>query len=400
MAAWLEGQRWYASKSRHVTGLQVEDAVAIADAPPLLVNLVQARFASGSHELYQLPVVLLPADQVGDRTVVWRHEDWTAVDAVADPELVRELLRQMEAEQSLDGETGTFRFQRVELTGQRPSRGRRCVRWASSSPTPRSCSARTTVLKVFRRLEPGINPELEVLQFLTRREFANIAPLQGWYAYEGRAFGSTLGVAQRFLSDAVGGWEMALDQIGTDPAAFLVELGRLGAVTARLHNCLASDPGDPAFSPEEPSAESMSLLTATIDEDIERVFARLPDDERVAPIAGRGQDVREQIAMRAQIGAGGRAIRTHGDYHLGQTLHRPGCRGLGDHRLRGRAGAAAVRAPSEAQPAARRGRHAALAGLRHLRLADHARDPGAGRVRGTGAPDVPRELLLHRGCRH
>jgi maltokinase len=68
----------------------------------------------------------------------------------------------------------------------------------------------------------------------------------------------------------------------------------------------------------------MSLLTATIDEDIERVFTRLPDDDRVAPIAGRGQDVREQIAMRAQVGTGGRAIRTHGDYHLGQTLHRPG----------------------------------------------------------------------------
>ncbi len=180
-----------------------------------------------------------------------------------------------------------------------------------------------TVLKVFRRLEPGINPELEVLQFLTRREFANIAPLQGWYEYDGRSFGATLGVAQRFFSDAVGGWELALDQIATDPAAFLIELGRLGAVTARLHNCLASDPGDPAFSAEEPSAESMSLLTATIDEDIERVFARLPDDERVAAIAGRGQDVREQIAMRTQIGAGGRAIRTHGDYHLGQTLHTP-----------------------------------------------------------------------------
>jgi trehalose synthase-fused probable maltokinase len=131
-------------------------------------------------------------------------------------------------------------------------------------------------------------------------------------------------VAQRFFGDAVGGWELALDQIATDPAAFLPELGSLGAVTAQLHNALASDSGDPAFSPEEPSAESMSLLTATIDEDIERVFVRLPDDERVAAIAGRGQDVREQIAMRAQTGPGGRAIRTHGDYHLGQTLHMPG----------------------------------------------------------------------------
>jgi trehalose synthase-fused probable maltokinase len=91
-----------------------------------------------------------------------------------------------------------------------------------------------------------------------------------------------------------------------------------------MHNVLASDAGDPAFSPEEPSNEALSLLTATVDEDIERIFVRLPDDEAVAPILGRGQDVRERLATRAQIGAGGRAIRTHGDYHLGQTLCTPG----------------------------------------------------------------------------
>ncbi|HXD65227.1 MAG TPA: phosphotransferase [Solirubrobacteraceae bacterium] len=326
VAAWLEGQRWYASKSRHITGLEFEESVAIADAPPLIVNLVQTRFASGTHELYQLPFALLAADQVNGRPVVYATEDWTAVDAVADPELVRELLRQIDAEQTLEGESGSFRFQRVELSGPLPLDA--AVRPIGVEQSNSSIVfGDETVLKVFRRLEPGINPELEVLQFLTRREFANIAPLQGWYEYDGRSFGATLGVAQRFFSDAVGGWELALDQIVTDPAAFLPELGSLGAVTAQMHNCLASDGSDPAFSPEEPSAESMSLLTATIDEDIERVFVRLPDDERVAAIAGRGQDVREQISMRAQTGVGGRAIRTHGDYHLGQTLHRAGGKG-------------------------------------------------------------------------
>ncbi|MGH2895167.1 MAG: maltokinase N-terminal cap-like domain-containing protein [Solirubrobacteraceae bacterium] len=322
VSTWLEGQRWYASKSRHVTGLQVEESVAIADAPPLIINLVQARFASGSHELYQLPFALLSAELVGDRPVVCATEDWTAVDAVADPELVRELLRQIEADQVVEGESGAFRFQHVESEPTQPLPLDAPVRPMGVEQSNSSIVfGEETVLKVFRRLEPGINPELEVLQFLTRREFANIAPLQGWYEYEGKSFTATLGVAQRFFSDAIGGWELALDQIATDPAAFLPELGSLGAVTAQLHNCLASDAADPAFSPDEPSAESMSLLTATIDEDIERVFVRLPDDERVAAIAGRGQDVREQISMRAQTGAGGRAIRTHGDYHLGQTLH-------------------------------------------------------------------------------
>ncbi len=131
-------------------------------------------------------------------------------------------------------------------------------------------------------------------------------------------------MAQRFFPDATGGWEMALERIVTDPEGLLEDLGQLGTVTAELHNVLASDGGDPAFSPDEPSSESLSLLTATIDEDIERIFVRLPDDERVAAIAGRGQDVREKINMRSQLVLGGRAIRTHGDFHLGQTLHTPG----------------------------------------------------------------------------
>jgi len=57
-----------------------------------------------------------------------------------------------------------------------------------------------------------------------------------------------------------------------------------------------------------------------VDEQIERIFVDLPDDERVAPIAGRGQDVRERLHLLSSIGAGGRIIRTHGDFHLGQTM--------------------------------------------------------------------------------
>jgi trehalose synthase-fused probable maltokinase len=84
---------------------------------------------------------------------------------------------------------------------------------------------------------------------------------------------------------------------------------------------LGSEPFDPDFAPEEPSGENLSLLTATIDEEIERLFVDLDDtDERVAPIAGRGQDARERLQALSHIGAGGRLIRTHGDYHLGQTM--------------------------------------------------------------------------------
>jgi trehalose synthase-fused probable maltokinase len=87
-----------------------------------------------------------------------------------------------------------------------------------------------------------------------------------------------------------------------------------------MHTVLASDSSDPSFSAEEPSAEALALLVATVDEEIEQVFASLPDDPELAPIAGRGEEVRERLRIRSHVGATGRVIRHHGDYHLGQVL--------------------------------------------------------------------------------
>ncbi len=105
-----------------------------------------------------------------------------------------------------------------------------------------------------------------------------------------------------------------------DPGGFLERIEALGTVTGEMHTVLGSEPLDPAFAPDEPSTESLSLLTATVDEQIERIFVDLPEDAAIGPIEGRGQDVREQLQALSSIGAGGKVIRTHGDYHLGQTM--------------------------------------------------------------------------------
>jgi trehalose synthase-fused probable maltokinase len=66
------------------------------------------------------------------------------------------------------------------------------------------------------------------------------------------------------------------------------------------------------------------MLTATVDEEIERVFLDLPDDvEALEPIRARGEEIRERLRQRTQTGAAGRVIRCHGDFHLGQTLWSP-----------------------------------------------------------------------------
>jgi maltokinase len=320
VAEWLARQRWYATKSRQIATLDFEQAIALESGSPLVLVLAQTGFATGTHELYQLPLSFVAPDELGRREAIQRGPGWVAVDAVADPELGRELLRAIDDERTIQTDEGCARFVRVGSGG--PLRHDAAVRPMGVEQSNSSIVfADETVLKVFRHLEPGINPELEMLRFLTEHGFESIAPLQGYYEYESRSLHATLGVAQRFMAGAVGGWELALDRIGTDPAAFLISIEALGEVTAALHNALASDNEAPAFAPEEPSQEALALLVATLDEDIDRVFLRLPDDERVAALAGRGQDVRERISHRAQLGIGGRLIRTHGDFHLGQTLH-------------------------------------------------------------------------------
>ncbi|MBV9006006.1 MAG: hypothetical protein JO181_15200 [Solirubrobacterales bacterium] len=318
---WIRHQRWYASKSRAVAGIEIVETTTLTEEPLLLLALVQTRFATGTHELYQLPLTLRPAAATPEDGAIAFTDHWVAYDALAAPDRLGAVLRRMDQEAEIDASEGHFSFHHTDAVVPSDDASARLIGVEQSNSSV--VFDERLVLKVFRKLEPGVNPELEVLRFLTYRGFANIAPLHGWYEYEGQALATTLGIVQSYLPDAVGGWELALDEIVSRPDSFLERLGSLGAVTAHMHNVLASDATDPAFSPEEPSSEALSLLTATIDEDIERIFTRLPDDERLAPIAGRGQDVRERLAARAQAGTPGRVIRTHGDYHLGQTLHTP-----------------------------------------------------------------------------
>jgi len=319
---WVQQQRWYASKARSVAGIEIAEMVTLRDEPPLVLALVETRFGTGTHELYQLPLAIRPPSEVPRGHSIAHTEDWAVYDALAEPEQAHELLRRIAAGDEIETEDGHFGFHPFE-DAENLSEVSDVRLMGVEQSNSSLVFDEHTVLKVFRKLEAGVNPELEVLRFLTYRGFPNIAALHGWYDYEGQAFAATLGVAQAFLPDAIGGWELALDEITTAPDAFLERLGTLGTVTAQLHDTLASDATDPAFSPEEPSQEALGLLTATVDEDIERIFLRLPDDSRLAPIAGRGQDVRERLASRTQIGVTGRVIRTHGDYHLGQTLHTP-----------------------------------------------------------------------------
>jgi len=317
---WVVAQRWFGSKAREVTSLGVLDMVPLRLEPRLLASvMVEARFAPGTHEVYQVPVAFRPVEEGWSESVISETGGLTIYDALADPEEGQALLELMRANARLESEHAVSEFHWVE--GTRDPGPSAVVRPMGAEQSNSSLVFdEALALKLYRRVEAGINPELELLRFLTDRGFESVPALAGWYEYTGRLMEATLGVMQEFLPGARDGWELALDELGSEPEAFLERVRALGEVTGGLHTALGSDASNPAFAPEEPSSEALGLLTATIDEEIERIFLDLPEEESVEPIAGRGEDVREQLRLLTHVGSAGKVIRTHGDYHLGQTI--------------------------------------------------------------------------------
>jgi maltokinase len=318
LADWLLDRRWFGSKARDVASIHVLDVVAVHDGPPALSSaLVEARYPGGTHDVYQL--LLGVGSNGGDDAVIDDVRGVTVYDAFADPracELLGGLLREGA---ELHGEHARVEFHWLE--GVEPPRPGADVRPIGAEQSNTSIVFDDKlVLKAFRRVEAGDNPELEMLRFLSERDFPHIAELGGWYQYEGELMDATFGVVQRFVPNARDGWELALDELGDDPERFVTRLRDLGAVIGRMHTVLASDPTDPAFAPEDPSDESLALLTATIDEEIESLFLELPEIDAVAPIAGHAAEVRDRLQLLSHVGARGKLIRTHGDLHLGQTM--------------------------------------------------------------------------------
>jgi maltokinase len=316
----VRSRRWFGSKTEEVARASVVDGVVVRSQPPMLVTAVtEIRFHTGTHELYQLLLGVRPRGDDAPGDVIEATEGWIVYEALADPALARELVSLMRGENTIHGDEAVVEFRAANLGGYGPD---------LSDARPLSAEQSNTsivfgdelILKAYRRLEAGINPELELLRFLTELGFPNVAALAGWYEYSGRLIDATLGILQAYLPGARDGWELALEEIPVAPDRFLARLRRLGEVTGELHGALASDSLDPDFAPEEPSAESLSLVVATVDEEIERIFLELPEDERLDPIAGRGEEVRERLRLISHAGPIGRVIRTHGDYHLGQVL--------------------------------------------------------------------------------
>jgi len=307
LVEFVTGQRWFGSKTRDVVQANIVDRAIVSTADPALeLLLVEIRFDTGTHDTYQL----LRGD---------------GLDVLSEPDAATALVRLIRRGTSVAGQEGAVELIPVPASFAGVPEDVAVTRQIDAEQSNSSVVlGDQLILKVFRRLEPGVNPELELLRFLTEHGFPHIARLAGWYQYVGRPMESTLGILQQFVPDGRDGWDLALDSLVDRTEWFLYELERLGEVTGELHTVLGSDSNDPSFAPEQTSTESLGLLTATVDEEIEAIFLDLPDyDPELEPLLGRGEEVRERLRLLTNLGGVGRVIRHHGDFHLGQALHTP-----------------------------------------------------------------------------
>src|SRR3954470_15297120 len=252
---WVVSQRWFASKTREVSHIEIIDSVTLRDeSPQLNLCLVEARFPVGTHETYQVPLGLRPSDDGWTGTKIYEADGWVVYDALQDPATGRELLHAMRSNR----DEGEFSFR---WTGGAELGGTVDVRPVGVEQSNSSIVfGDELIMKAFRKVEPGVNPELELLRFLSARRFPHIASLAGWYEVEGRHISATLGILQEFLAGARDGWELALDELGSDPDGLLDRMESLGVVIGEMHSALASDNSNPDFAPVEPSTEALSIL--------------------------------------------------------------------------------------------------------------------------------------------
>jgi trehalose synthase-fused probable maltokinase len=315
VVAFVRDQRWFGAKGSEVTGARPVDRAELRRDPSLVDALFEIRYGSGTHDLYQL---ILGSGGDGPHVAGDAHE------AAADPAFARSLVELIGRGAMLEAGEGTIEFCGMASRAREPA-AFADVRAVGVEQTNTSIVIdERLIVKLYRRVEAGVNPELELLHFFATHGFQHVPALWGWWSYAGTLFSGSLGMVQEFIAGAVDGWTLAQRELGSEPEAFVARTRHLGEVIGGMHAVLASEPDDPAFAPENASQESLALLTATVDEQIEDAFLGLPETDATAPIVGRGDAIRSLLRDLSTVGSVGKRIRHHGDLHLGQMLSRDG----------------------------------------------------------------------------
>jgi maltose alpha-D-glucosyltransferase / alpha-amylase len=381
LPAYMPKQRWFGGKARVIRETRIADWIWLRreDSPAALV-LVEVSYSDGSVETYDVPLGIATGDaaeaiqesRAGAVLCDLRFRDRPGVlhDALADDEVCRTLLEALQSGRRITGKGGTaegFPTEALkEIDGDAATM--KVVRGSAEQSNTSILFGGRLILKLFRRLEHGPNPDFEIGRYLTEHSsFEGIPALAGGIEY-GASAGerSTLAMMQELVPNQGDGWKMTLDELsryyeqcatlrdaheahGASDTGTLIALSAeeiphsvrqriglyidsaaaLGRRTAQMHLALGASTEDAAFRPEPLTAADLKELVAALREHAIDVFAALkaslpglPDEvvDRAALTLGQRRRILDRFRSLEQIDPNVVRIRIHGDYHLGQVL--------------------------------------------------------------------------------
>jgi maltose alpha-D-glucosyltransferase/alpha-amylase len=355
----LEPQRWYGSKGEKVKRARLGDhALWEAGGRTWLVSLFEVESTAGAAQ-YFVPLALAwdEAEEARARSlapaIVARVRQLAEVgvlaDAFADEPFCREVVAAIGAGREVPAMQGVLRFVPTRAFGEIAGPGVASLQvrrgTGQSSNTVVTLGERL-FLKGYRRLQPGVNPEVEVGRFLTEvARFPHCVPLAGSLEHAG-ADGTvtTLALLQGYVENDGDGWSYTLDYLerfldarrtAAEPpppdahGGFAALMQTLGTRTAELHRALALRTGDPAFDPESFGPADLDAWKAKVREALHATVAALESHRRemTVPVRLEAQELlaaRERLLERIDACGlprdGTLKARSHGDFHLGQVL--------------------------------------------------------------------------------
>ncbi len=387
LAPFLQRQRWFGGKGRVLRSARVVDWTTLRRGPnPAFLALVQATYADGGHERYVLPL----ATASGETAATLLTQQSRAVlaqitgarkgvlfDGLFDDETCLRLLDLMHRDDVLGLRHGTLtgRNAGFAVPGPPPEALLPITRSAPDQSNSSVLFGRHLMLKLFRRVEPGLNPDVEVGLFLAGREFDRVPRLRGVLEYVGDDTGgaspsgnggpAAIAMVQDFVTNQGNGWQVTLDELGryfervaaeappdVDPdlpaawvcgeletrppevthavEGYLATAEVLGRRTGELHRHLGEGEGaEPAFSAEPFTGRDLTNQGRAMRADAEArlealrtAYDRLPSEVQplVRETLADAPRLLEPFDALARIPEGGLRIRCHGDYHLGQVL--------------------------------------------------------------------------------
>ncbi len=337
---WLETRRWFADKGRGIARAVIEDGLTEAvDDDALLLAIVRVEYRHGDSSRYFVPMVWTA--HVGASEVITAMPGATSTGAVIDgveaPWFGRWLIEAMNGKAASQARW-TFTSEpaashvlasaaQAPVTVMRAEQSNTSLRYGNEA-----------MVKLVRRLQPGPNPDEEMLRALAKAGFASVPHYLGgasWRALDGEAH--PLALAQAFVPNLGDGWSWMLRRLreltGPESAVALDYASPerlLGRRTGEMHVAL-SRVAEPEVAAETATSESIQADIARVRRAVGQTVSLLQESEAMLPEPLRAglpsiASGLEDATSRAE-GFGAEAetvrIRVHGDYHLGQTLRTP-----------------------------------------------------------------------------